>query len=235
MRYLVEDEPYQKVWFELQWLAWNRPGFAGPVADARAAWYAVLTDAFEQGRHELGIDVPTPVLVSLVATFNEGLIFERLSGHTAGHEAARLDRQLVGAHAMTVAGVQPIVPHEQSRACHPDQTGFVESDGARVFWERYGDGERTILLLPTWQIVHSRIWKGQIPYLARHFRVLTSIRRGTGDPTARRARKPTASARSRPLRSRFSTWQGWSGRRSSAGATRRESCSLRSTRSGSRD
>jgi AcrR family transcriptional regulator len=87
MRYLVEDEPYQKVWFELQSLAWNRPEFAGPVADARAAWYAVLTEAFEQGRRECEIDVPTAVLVSLVATFNEGVILERLSGHTAGHDA----------------------------------------------------------------------------------------------------------------------------------------------------
>jgi AcrR family transcriptional regulator len=87
MRYLVEDGPYQKVWYELQSLAWNRPEFAGPVAEARAAWYAVLTEAFDQQRRELEIDVPTPVLVSLVATFNEGLIFERLSGHTAGHDA----------------------------------------------------------------------------------------------------------------------------------------------------
>jgi AcrR family transcriptional regulator len=87
MRYLVQDRPYQKVWFELQSLAWNRPEFAGPVAEARAAWYAVLTEAFEQARGELGLDVPTPVLVSLVATFNEGLIHEQLSGFTAGHDA----------------------------------------------------------------------------------------------------------------------------------------------------
>ena len=37
----------------------------------------------------------------------------------------------------------------------------------RVHWERYGDGEPTILLLPTWSIVHSRHWKGQIADLAR--------------------------------------------------------------------
>ena len=35
MRYLDDDATYQKVWFELQALAWNRPGFAGPVAEAR--------------------------------------------------------------------------------------------------------------------------------------------------------------------------------------------------------
>ena len=42
------------------------------------------------------------------------------------------------------------------RARYPDAEGFVERDGVRVFWERYGEGEQTILLLPTWEIVHSR-------------------------------------------------------------------------------
>ena len=32
-------------------------------------------------------------------------------------------------------------------------------------------GEPTVLLLPTWSIIHSRHWKMQIPYLARHCRV----------------------------------------------------------------
>jgi pimeloyl-ACP methyl ester carboxylesterase len=69
---------------------------------------------------------------------------------------------------------------EQTRARHPDQQGHVERDGVRVFWERYGDGEPTILLLPTWSMLHSRHWKAQIPYLARHFRVLTFDGRGNG-------------------------------------------------------
>jgi pimeloyl-ACP methyl ester carboxylesterase len=69
---------------------------------------------------------------------------------------------------------------EQSRARYPDETGFVERDGVRVAWERYGDGSPTILLLPTWSIIHSRHWKAQIPYLARHFRVVTFDGRGNG-------------------------------------------------------
>ena len=59
-------------------------------------------------------------------------------------------------------------------------TGFIERDGVRVFWERYGDGEPTILLMPTWSIVHSRHWKSQIPYLARRYRVVTFDGRGNG-------------------------------------------------------
>ncbi len=69
---------------------------------------------------------------------------------------------------------------EQSRARYPDSEGYVERDGVRVFYEVYGDGEQTIMLLPTWSIVHSRMWKAQIPYLARHARVVTFDGRGNG-------------------------------------------------------
>ncbi len=69
---------------------------------------------------------------------------------------------------------------EQTRARYPDREGYVERDGVRVFWELYGEGEPTVLLLPTWSIIHSRHWKMQIPYLARHCRVLTFDGRGNG-------------------------------------------------------
>ncbi len=67
-----------------------------------------------------------------------------------------------------------------NRARYPDETGYIERDGVRVFWERYGDGEPAVLLVPPWSIVHSRCWKAQIPYLARHHRVLTFDPRGNG-------------------------------------------------------
>jgi pimeloyl-ACP methyl ester carboxylesterase len=37
-----------------------------------------------------------------------------------------------------------------------------------------------VLLLPTWSLMHSRHWKMQIPYLARHCRVVTFDGRGNG-------------------------------------------------------
>ena len=69
---------------------------------------------------------------------------------------------------------------EQSRARYPDETGFVERDGVRVFWESYGEGEQTVLFLPTWTLAHSRVWKAQIAYFARHFRVIAFDPRGNG-------------------------------------------------------
>jgi pimeloyl-ACP methyl ester carboxylesterase len=69
---------------------------------------------------------------------------------------------------------------EQSRARYPDEEGYVERDGVRVFYEVYGDGPQTILLLPMWALMHSRHWKMQIPYFARHGRVVTFDGRGNG-------------------------------------------------------
>jgi pimeloyl-ACP methyl ester carboxylesterase len=71
-------------------------------------------------------------------------------------------------------------PREQTRARYPDEEGFVERDGVRTFYEVYGSGDPSVLLLPTWSIVHSRLWKMQIPYLARHCRIVTFDGRGNG-------------------------------------------------------
>jgi pimeloyl-ACP methyl ester carboxylesterase/predicted glycosyltransferase len=65
-------------------------------------------------------------------------------------------------------------------AREPDESGVAVRDGVRLHWESYGEGEPAILLLPTWSIYHSRHWKLQIPYLARHFRVVTFDGRGNG-------------------------------------------------------
>jgi pimeloyl-ACP methyl ester carboxylesterase len=80
-----------------------------------------------------------------------------------------------------VTEVLPVAgAREQTRARYPDETGYVERDGVRVGYEVYGDGDPTVLLMPTWSIIHSRFWKAQIPYLARHFRVVAFDGRGNG-------------------------------------------------------
>ena len=66
------------------------------------------------------------------------------------------------------------------RACQPLSDGYVERDGVKVYYEVFGTGEPTVLLQPTWSIIHSRHWKMQVPYLARHCRVITFDGRGNG-------------------------------------------------------
>jgi pimeloyl-ACP methyl ester carboxylesterase/predicted glycosyltransferase len=66
------------------------------------------------------------------------------------------------------------------RARQPDDEGFVERDGVKIGYEVFGSGDPTILLMPAWSIVHSRFWKLQVAFLARHFRVITYDGRGNG-------------------------------------------------------
>ncbi len=86
MSYLVgNDVEYEKIWLELQALSWNRPELRERVARVNDEWRAVLTEAFEEPRRAYGIDMPLDALVSLVMTFNEGVILERAQGVTTGH------------------------------------------------------------------------------------------------------------------------------------------------------
>ncbi|HEY1456622.1 MAG TPA: alpha/beta fold hydrolase [Candidatus Dormibacteraeota bacterium] len=68
-----------------------------------------------------------------------------------------------------------------TRARQPDASGFaVAKDGLRIHYEVFGAGQKTIVLMPANPISHSRLWKAQVHYLARHFRVITYDGRGNG-------------------------------------------------------
>jgi AcrR family transcriptional regulator len=91
MGFLEEDiaAGYPKVWLELQAMGWNNPGFGEQVARVNAEWRSVLTIAFTDAMGEYGIDkrrFPVDAVVSLVMTFNEGILLERISGISTGHE-----------------------------------------------------------------------------------------------------------------------------------------------------
>jgi len=76
------------------------------------------------------------------------------------------------------------------RAKQPDTVGFIERDGVKVGYEVFGEGPRTLLFLPSWSIVHSSMWKANVPYLSRHLRVVTIDGRGNG-----RSDRPTEAAK----------------------------------------
>jgi AcrR family transcriptional regulator len=90
MRFLDDDAEanYHKVWFELQALGWNDLGVQERLRSVHQQWIDVLTPAFDAGLAELGVDrrrYPTNAIVSLVVTFNQGIMLERLSGVDSGH------------------------------------------------------------------------------------------------------------------------------------------------------
>jgi pimeloyl-ACP methyl ester carboxylesterase len=78
--------------------------------------------------------------------------------------------------------VQSPIPRgpDSGRAVQPSDRGFAHAaDGVRIAFEVYGSGP-TIVLLPSNPIVHSRQWKGQVPYLSRTHRVVLFDGRGNG-------------------------------------------------------
>lgn len=63
-----------------------------------------------------------------------------------------------------------------------NRSGFAERAGVRLAFRVYDNpGRPTVLLMPTWSIVPSRFWKAQVPFLSRHFRVVTFDGRGSGE------------------------------------------------------
>jgi len=92
MKFLDEDAQsgYQKVWFEMQAMAWNVPAVRTRMQEVHHQWVDVVRSAFEVGLTELGVDkrrFPTEAVVSLVVTFNQGIMLERLIGVDSGHRS----------------------------------------------------------------------------------------------------------------------------------------------------
>ena len=62
----------------------------------------------------------------------------------------------------------------------PQQECTIERDGVRIAFQGFGDGLRSLLLLPTWSIVHSDFWRAQVPHLMSRYRLITFDGRGNG-------------------------------------------------------
>ena len=84
------------------------------------------------------------------------------------------------------------------RARQPDVRGHAERAGGRIGYEVFGRGDPPVVFVPPWQIVHGRVWKAQIPDVARRHRVVAWDARGNGrsdrprDPAAHTTRARAA-------------------------------------------
>ena len=71
----------------------------------------------------------------------------------------------------------------------PAQQGFVDRAGVKIWYAVWGDAGPWIAFAPSFQVVHSEMLKGTVPYLSQHFRVITTDGRGNG-----RSDRPTGQA-----------------------------------------
>ena len=62
----------------------------------------------------------------------------------------------------------------------PIRDGFVERDGVRTYFAVWGESGPSIVFAPLFQIVHMQALKATVPYLSRHFQVVSMDLRGNG-------------------------------------------------------
>jgi len=116
MHFLEEDRPYQKIWYELRAMSWNRPDLRPHLARVQSEWRDAMRDAVRKAlaRYDLKKGaLSLDAWITLIVTMNEGIILERLDGIETGHDEllAAIDRWLstleVHATAPAAAKLRP--------------------------------------------------------------------------------------------------------------------------------
>jgi pimeloyl-ACP methyl ester carboxylesterase/predicted glycosyltransferase len=98
----------------------------------------------------------------------------------SGADRALPERIVRVAGPLGEPGVVPAADASPYDTATPARSGHVERDGVRIWYAVWGDSGPWIAFAPSFQIVHSQMLKATVPYLAHHFRVLTTDARGNG-------------------------------------------------------
>ena len=77
-------------------------------------------------------------------------------------------------------GAVPVAEASPFETVQPAHQGFVEQGGVKLWYAVWGNSGPWLAFAPPFQIVHSELFKGAVPYLSRHFRVITTDGRGNG-------------------------------------------------------
>ena len=187
--YLEDDleSGYVRVLQEMIAAGWSTPDIGAVAREMLAGWYELLTDVATEASAKFGGLGPfspaeAAVLIGNAFIGAEALLLLGFDRHQLPIRASlrRVGELIRAAEERDADWGADSDRSRGMRAMEPASAGDVERNGVRVHWEAFGEGEPTIALLPTWSIAHSRHWKLQVPYLARHYRVITLDGRGCG-------------------------------------------------------
>ncbi|HMJ15362.1 MAG TPA: alpha/beta fold hydrolase [Polyangiaceae bacterium] len=87
-------------------------------------------------------------------------------------------RTVVG--ALPQGGCLSALEHYPFESVRPVRDGYIERAGVRSWYAVWGDHGPWIAFAPIFQITHVQLLKATVPYLSRHFRVITMDGRGNG-------------------------------------------------------
>ena len=78
------------------------------------------------------------------------------------------------------AGSLPSLEGYPFETVRPARDGYVERNGVKSWYAVWGEAGPWVAFAPIFQITHSQMLKATVPYLSRHFRVVTMDGRGNG-------------------------------------------------------
>ena len=183
--YLDDDiaSGYVRVLQELDIAAsWHDPGVAKVIRAGIMGWVDLIVDVARKAEHELGGLGPfTPEQAgAFAANAFIGAESLYLLGIEKKGAPVRQSLRRVG-DLIRIAEVGGSREVKVMRAKLPGQDGFVDRDGVeKIYYEVYGQGAETMMFLPPWSIVHSRVYKAQLPYFSERFRCIAFDPRGNG-------------------------------------------------------
>ena len=181
--YLDDDiaSGYVRVLQELTAASWPDAEVAKVVRAGLITWFDLITELARKAERELG----GPGSVA----GRGGCRTHRLRVHGRGKPLSARWREERRAGAPGAAARRRSHSHcgrrihrrgDVMRAKLPSKEGFAERDGVKIHYEVYGDGPQTMVFLPPWSIVHSRVYKAQLPYFSERFRCIAFDARGNG-------------------------------------------------------
>ena len=179
-----------KVWYELQALAGTVPA-AREGGTRRREWRAVLREAFAEPRERYGLEIPLKRWSRWWSRSTRGSSSSGFGNRDGSGGTARVDRAVAGGEGMTAAvdvtTVRPANRHAPAIRTRRGTSSGTASGPLRGLRH----GEPTVLLMPTWSIIHSRHWKMQIPSSLATAACSRSTDAATGAPTGRPSPTPT--------------------------------------------
>ena len=181
------ESGYVRVLQEMIAAGWSTPEIGAATREMVTGWYELLNEVATEAAARfggLGPFSPSEAAALIVNAFigAEALLLLGFDRHQIPIRASlrRVGELIRAAEERPVAIARSSTGRGDAGGRAGDRRLRRAGRGQAPLGASSATASRRSLLLPTWSIAHSRHWKFQVPYLARHYRVITFDGRGWG-------------------------------------------------------